>query len=419
MANIVWANNTGTWGTTTLWDYWDENTQSIQPYGQVPQVGDYVYANGYIITIPTGTTSIGNGTFSNGDNPYTGRNGGSFRWTAAGTYNISGNVEGYGYSTTLGVPSNQSNTAPLTLQGNIYSFATNGTCAVGSSGSGTTHIINGNLYGAYCLIGYWQPFFKINGNIVNNTANPSIIGYEAGGGNPNNIDITVNGDCHDNFIRADGQSSVQFRTVNITGTYRLTQNSNPFNKTLVTLSVKDFYNSGINISCTTANVSGLLKNSNNIMLTGTTINFRELRDENDNLLSYGHIEYESNANLTGIRFTNMNIFNADTFTWKDVTNPRTNPFIIITDWDLNNQIQYPPENRVVAGTPYAYNEKVGTFEVDYPQESVVLKDVTYDSGNKTGKLVVLPAELISRLLNCPTIETMQQLLIAHLNPETD
>lgn len=64
---------------------------------------------------------------------------------------------------------------------------------------------------------------------------------------------------------------------------------------------------------------------------------------------------------------------------------------------------------------------VGTYDINQylPPESVVLKDYVYDSGNKTGKLVVLPAELISRLLNCPTIETMQQLLIAHLNPETD
>ena len=91
----------------------------------------------------------------------------------------------------------------------------------------------------------------------------------------------------------------------------------------------------------------------------------------------------------------------------------------MTDYDFDNTEQYPAENRVVQGVEYAFGEKTGTFSVDYPQEAVVLKDVTYDSGNKTGKLVVLPAELISRLLNCPTIETMQQLLIAHLNPETD
>ena len=115
----------------------------------------------------------------------------------------------------------------------------------------------------------------------------------------------------------------------------------------------------------------------------------------------------------------MNILNPADFRWVDISEPRINPFIIITDWDFANEVQYPPENRVVAGIPYAFDEKVGTFAVDYPQEAVVLKDVVYDSGNKTGKLVVLPAELISRLLNCPTIETMQQLLIAHLNPETD
>lgn len=77
---------------------------------------------------------------------------------------------------------------------------------------------------------------------------------------------------------------------------------------------------------------------------------------------------------------------------------------------------YPSENVVKEGVMYGIG-LVGTYQ--QPPETVVLKDYVYDSGNKTGKLVVLPAELISRLLNCPTIETMQQLLIAHLNPETD
>lgn len=138
-----------------------------------------------------------------------------------------------------------------------------------------------------------------------------------------------------------------------------------------------------------------------------------------NVVKSGNIHYVSdNSSLTiGIAWQTLNISNISE--WRDISEPRSNPFIILTDAEMNNRQQYPAPANVKKDIPYAWGELIGLYLPDYPPETVVLKDYIYDSGNKTGKLVVLPAELISRLLNCPTIETMQQLLIAHLNSETD
>ncbi|MBQ3990233.1 MAG: hypothetical protein II630_05275, partial [Bacteroidales bacterium] len=87
---------------------------------------------------------------------------------------------------------------------------------------------------------------------------------------------------------------------------------------------------------------------------------------------------------TGFAFGNYTIQNPDTFTWKDVTEPRSNPFIILTDAEMNNRQQYPAENEVKEGTEYVWGEKVGTYQA--PPESVVLKDFVYDNGDKVGTL---------------------------------
>ena len=98
----------------------------------------------------------------------------------------------------------------------------------------------------------------------------------------------------------------------------------------------------------------------------------------------GSITYKSTNNTMGVRYTTLNILNPDTFTWKDVTEPRSNPFIILTDAEMNNRQQYPPENEVKEGTEYVWGEKVGTYQA--PPESVVLKGFVYDNGDKVGTL---------------------------------
>ncbi|MBQ1759084.1 MAG: hypothetical protein IIZ94_05315 [Prevotella sp.] len=97
----------------------------------------------------------------------------------------------------------------------------------------------------------------------------------------------------------------------------------------------------------------------------------------------GNIEYYSTNGSTGFDFAQKTFLNPN-FTWKDVTEPRSNSFIIVTDAEMNNRQQYPSENEVKEGVEYVWGEKVGTYQA--PPESVVLKDYVYDNGDKVGSL---------------------------------
>ena len=123
-------------------------------------------------------------------------------------------------------------------------------------------------------------------------------------------------------------------------------------------------------------ISALIARSNALLDTGT-------------ISVSGYIHYESTNNTMGVSTSTLNILNPDTFTWKDITEPRVNLFIIVTDADMNNRQQYPPEDEVKQGTEYVWGEKVGTYTPDYPPESVVLKDYEYgdSDGRKTGTMV--------------------------------
>ena len=159
----------------------------------------------------------------------------------------------------------------------------------------------------------------------------------------------------------------------------------------------------VTANATTTNINGVVDMALNNRISTATLNIN------------GNIRYRNNRGGCGIQYIAMNIANPDTFTWKDVTEPRSNPFIILTDAEMNNRQQYPPENEVKEGTEYVWGEKVGTYQ--QPPESVVLKDYVYDNDEKTGTLVTtnISQQLISRLENCATIETVQQLLVAHLD----
>lgn len=371
MAN-KWAIASGNWNATATWN---DNT--------IPVNGDVVYANGYTVTLnvnPNQSQTV----LTNGLCEDTQRSGGIFTLPSGVSTLTVKELKQVGTGTLLSLS--------ISSNGSVYYF-------VGNMSNESGHVVSiytqqrnkyyiyGNLtIGNYPLIdshngySYALAIVQINGNVYSEYAKP-LFDTNTSGGNGAITSFILNGTMRNALIGKTGT------TTTINGSIELPLSSG--------------------ISCTTLNLNGILTAKNNRLFTGTTINVN------------GKIEYQSNNNTTGVHFTTMNILNPDEFRWVDISEPRINPFIIVTDWDLNNEVQYPNENKVVAGTPYAFDEKVGTFAVDYPQEAVVLKDVIYDSGNKTGKLVVLPAELISRLLNCPTIETMQQLLIAHLNPETD
>lgn len=128
----------------------------------------------------------------------------------------------------------------------------------------------------------------------------------------------------------------------------------------------------VTANATTTNINGIVDMALNNRISSPTININ------------GNIRYRNNRGGCGLQYLVMNIANPDTFTWKDVTEPRSNPFIIVTNAEMNNRQQYPAEDEVKEGTEYVWGEKVGTYQ--QPPEAVVLKGFVYDNGDKVGTL---------------------------------
>lgn len=349
------------WNAVANWRTWDEDTQSIVPLGRLPQYPDEIYLNG--IEYFAATTGIDTSIVVDGVTHYA---------TLRNSVNPYTQIGG-GYITANNVPiianvvasgnsvmfQRETVSAHHTLQLIGDSFVIeNGASLFGRSGSSYNRILTINITNGGTLI-----------------ANRQIISDSSG-----TRSLTISGN-------------------NATAELNYAQNIAAFNCSCNIVN---------NSNCTFATATiGNIRCGMNNRISGTTLNIS------------GSIEYESTQNKSGIVYTNLNVINPQVFTWKDITEPRVNCYVIVTDAEMSDDYLYPNPSVVKEDVEYAARQRVGKYRIDYPQEAVVLKDVVYDSGNKTGKLVVLPAELISRLLNCPTIETMQQLLIAHLNPETD
>lgn len=247
-------------------------------------------------------------------------------------------------------------------------------------------------------------------------------------GSQNNIHIIGNVDCMSFYANSSAS-----RTLAVTGNVNIAEGGVFFSQTQVLLRItitgnltlggilQTTLNTTTEVACAVpiyiagkfAITRAINQFATEVHLTGML--FYNKRLCITNLHINGNIEYENTTTSILLRTNNLDIQNPDTFTWKDITEPRSNPFIIVTDAEMNNRQQYPPENEVKQGTEYVWGEKVGTYQ--QPPESVVLKDYVYDNDEKTGTLVTtnISQQLISRLENCATIETVQQLLVAHLD----
>ena len=165
----VWLNqDVSSWYTPSAWYYWDEDTQSAQPYGRNPQAGDVVYLNGHHITANHSVTFLGKVT--NGLNPYTNRSGGGFTGMYSQTHQFA-EIEVVNENFMAGSTNNaitisffaqninligtgvlyQKGTANLTvnISGNVVRSSHNYLCNVVCENtylfSGTSATINGNL----------------------------------------------------------------------------------------------------------------------------------------------------------------------------------------------------------------------------------------------------------------------------------
>ena len=346
---VVWVKQAGNWTDTTLWAFWNETTQQIEDYGQVPQVGDTVYCNSFQITLNT-DVNISSGEIRNDINPYTNA------------------IDGRLYTTV-----NRTIIANLHAHSEIIYVNRN---------SPTTLNINGNINGELDAH-----------HIIGRSSNDALYLY-----------INGNTFCEGVYFITNASSTAYTCVLNINGNFTLKQ---------------EYTNRDEFSARSTITVNGQLVVYKTFSIYTLTITGKLLCDKAtincNSVIVNGSIDYKTSVNQNfGIVSNNITILNSDTFTWKDITEPqRVNPFIIVTDAEMNNRQQYPPENEVKEGTEYVYGQKVGTYQ--QPPESVVLNGYIYDNGDKTGTMPVLSQQLISRLENCATVETVQQLLVAHLD----
>ena len=334
----VWAKQAGNWTDTTLWAFWNETTQQIEDYGQLPQDGDYVYANGYVISI--GTYSPNNVTITNGYLSYTGNIDGYFNISST-TRTVSMSLISE-YSSVLRIAGNTSGSI-LTIVGNITTTSSSFQCAIRRTVSG----------GNRCAV-------SVTGNIICNGTNGSGF-FDATGSNYTNLSndpfpiINGNVTIYDNNTFIKGYSN---------GINDLTLNGSiTFGNNIIFERVNGF-------SCNNLIVNGILRTKTNIVVKSLNIT--------------GTIKY-STVNSIGILADSIVVGNPNTFLWSFDGEPNPNPYIIINPNTIAQT--YPPENKVLAPTIYGSQmELTGTYTPDFPQEANVLQGVIYDNGNKTGTL---------------------------------
>lgn len=186
----VWAKSNGNWSTASIWAFWNETTQQIEDYGQVPQVDDVVYCNGYDVTIDADYIKVE--AIRNGLVIHTNRIGGKFITRVSHTYqlecNIYSDVTNDYILTFRGCTYNETHTQVII--GNVQSVQ--GAYSLHCTDAKHTISINGNTNGQvyYASSGAGSKTFKltINGNVVAN-----VIGVSSNGATSPPINLIVNG----------------------------------------------------------------------------------------------------------------------------------------------------------------------------------------------------------------------------------
>ncbi len=361
--NIVFPKQNGDWSDVAIWQFYNENTQQVEDYGQVPQDGDNIYLDGYIINFSANTVlNLSNSSISNEINPYTNKNGGQIT-TSYKILNLTFKNYYVGDSYLFVNAYNNS-----FFNGNFYLNGSGAAIYKSGSNMGYTYTINGNVYcnNINASLANDSSFYgntlTINGNIVSNVQINAVL-YRAW------RTVIINGNVIWNgaLSSTDETSYQPFRTMSLTVNGNLTLSGG------ITY-VKD------------AIISGNLVFRNNAVLLGY------------NLSIASNIDYQSNNGSLGACFASVTTTNPDTFVWKDSSIIRTNPYVIISDKDMNDYQQLPHEQDVRNGVIYEYGLKEGTYVPDFPQPATVLECVTYDDGNKVGSLNIATKQFIAELI---------------------
>ena len=344
----VFAKQNGNWSDTTLWAFWNENTQQIEDYGQTPQVDDVVYCNSYEITF-TGNLNIGNGTIHNDTNPYTMVGGGR-----------------------LVVPNNNTNnniTANFKGANQVNILYINRSYVI------KTVNITGNIED--CQIYIWGWNGTLNGNVTNSIL--SIQGYQQNVGAAN-VNLTING----NITEAINSTAIYNDTIANFYTY-------------VHINGNVTINNGYLLDAASTTIrlylNGNITNNYNNVLTTRNLNILAL---------YGKYVSQYSKNITSGNITTFYISQNTQFQMTDENNVS---FIMSAYPALPD---YPAENDVKKDIPYAFNQMVGTYDINQylPPESVVLKD--YEYGDSDDRKTGIMEQEVNVEVGCVTPEDVRK-----------
>ena len=233
------------------------------------------------------------------------------------------------------------------------------------------------LYGTGNNTVVW--IYDINGNVQG--VNQYAIRFAAAG-----IRLTINGNIYGMLYHRTSGSGTQSHTLIING--NVTQSDNSY---LIGAGNQSFGSVTINGHYSTATLPSQYK--------------QPLFTINGRFSPKNGMKFDRNTTINGIIDVAQN----------NSVLPIDNSYYILTQSGITmiTSTDYPTEDVVKEGVEYAFDTMVGTYQ--QPPESVVLNGYIYDNGDKTGTMPVLSQQLISRLENCATVETVQQLLVAHLD----
>lgn len=304
---VKWAVANGNWNAGATWND-----------GVVPVDGDEIYLNGYTIN-PNVNFNLRNSIIRNDANS-------DYNIVAGGTLNAN-NRTNCVFSAKKYIVSS-SNFFYQVYNGGVF--------------NGDVELLNG----IFCYkTGSNQGFsWTLNGNVHRISGTNGTLFNDASFNSPS---ITIVGNITDEGLGG---------TITRSGTANLVVSGNvQWNGSLggITTRIVGNYNIyGTNVSATTLQISGNMRITSG-RVSCTTCNF-----------GGEEILYSNTANNPGLLAQTINFINdnANTFIWKDVSEPRTNPFVVVTDAELANRQQYPAESDVRKDVEYAWGVLKGQLE---------------------------------------------------------
>lgn len=436
----IWARTGGAWNTS-IWDYFNENTQQVEAYPFAePQIGDYVYLNGKTVTVnatQTSTIDIGNGTISREINPKTSLGGGFIDImnnvnshptlyivaNLQGILNSIGTIIRHGvsndttrYYVLLNITGNmewcQITASVQGAQCSILGNVSNSAFTEGSVANGTSRVV---ITGSAIDVIYNNPasrigYLQVNGSLkqgrvifsnVSSTVEPLIV---VGNFTPyNNLklphNIKVNGtiDCAQNSNICPIDTGYYMITSSADGLSLIASTDYPPESAVK----KD-------VPYAWGEMTGILEQPPETVVLKDYVYDTITAEENDiatyNLTRYIYADYGT-----------LHWFELKTTTTDIVTTPSQQSITIDGDTivaDTDYVVEYNDICYQWSGSAWGSitTKNIGTVKTD-----IVTNPTETTLGVKKGTLETIPQATLSRMQNALTVDIFQQILDAHLN----